>query len=138
MKKSSVSSKAEIGERVRVLMAERGWSRSDLAERSGMSYRASYSILRGQSEPHEKTIGKLAAVLGSSVQFLETGQQNAVVREERAEYGAHSHTLAEAVRVIAEQLHVPEAEVRRAIARLLVGTDEVGTGTERATDGAPQ
>lgn len=67
------SLKAHIGETIRTLRKERGWTQEDLARRIGMSRKHISYYENAHVLPREKTLSKLADVFGIKVDefFLE-------------------------------------------------------------------
>jgi transcriptional regulator with XRE-family HTH domain len=72
-----------IGDRVKRLRRERGLSLRDL-EQPGLSYAYISRLESGQSVPSEKALRKLAARLGVTPLYLETGLDDAVCPHLRA------------------------------------------------------
>jgi len=64
------------GENLHRLMAERGWSIQQVAEETGLDMRTIRGILRGSNKPHTRTLYRLAAGFGTSVDefFLDPTQ----------------------------------------------------------------
>ncbi|MGW2696134.1 helix-turn-helix domain-containing protein [Streptomyces sp. NPDC001296] len=61
-----------LGRSLRELRDERGWSRKDLAERSGLSYPYISQLENGDREPSFDTLTKLAETFGLAVDALLT------------------------------------------------------------------
>ncbi|MEV6057413.1 helix-turn-helix transcriptional regulator [Streptomyces sp. NPDC052107] len=59
-----------LGRSLRELRDERGWSRKDLAERSGLSYPYVSQLENGDREPSFDTLTKLAQTFGLAVDAL--------------------------------------------------------------------
>jgi len=64
------------GENLKRLMAERGWSIHQVAERTGLDARTIRGILGGTNKPHTQTLHRLAEGLGTAVDefFLDPTQ----------------------------------------------------------------
>lgn len=126
MKKSEVPWKT-VCRRILEVAAERGIPSTDLARVAGVSEKQAYFVRQERAKLRESTIAKFARGLGTSIEYLTTGEgARAVVREERAVYETGNEkskamTLAVCLKVIAEQLGVSEEEVRARIADLLRG-----------------
>ncbi len=72
--------KSEIGERMREIREQRGYSQRDLAKRSGLSANAISRIERGENSPTVSSLHQLAAALRVPiVSFFETGEQLATM-----------------------------------------------------------
>jgi|RhiMethySRZTD1v2_1073278.scaffolds.fasta_scaffold655966_3 transcriptional regulator with XRE-family HTH domain len=62
---------ATFGERLKRIREQRGWSPSELAERSGVPYETIYRVERGtHQEPRVSIAAKLARALGVSLDVL--------------------------------------------------------------------
>ena len=59
-----------LGDNIRRLMAREGLTYEDVIAGSGLDERTIRSLLRGKQRPHARTLGKLAAGLGVSVDEL--------------------------------------------------------------------
>lgn len=66
---------ASIGSRVQTLREERGWSRVELARRSGVSLSVINKMERGETQPRRQTLCNLAEALGTSAGYLRCGSQ---------------------------------------------------------------
>ena len=55
-----------VGERLRVLILERGWNQSELARKSGMRPSNVSNYLRGSNVPNPRQLAKLAEALGTT------------------------------------------------------------------------
>jgi transcriptional regulator with XRE-family HTH domain len=103
--------KQAICARIRALAAEKKLSNIELARAADVSYHLVYNVMRGTANLRDKTIGKFAEALGSSVAFLMEGTSPSVVREPAVEYVTKEvGTLKAAIRTICEQLGISEAE----------------------------
>lgn len=58
------------GQVVESLMAKRGWTRRDLAERAGIKEPSLWALIVGKSKPKFETVCKLADALGVPVNKL--------------------------------------------------------------------
>jgi XRE family transcriptional regulator of biofilm formation len=63
-----------LGRRVRRLREDRGFSQSELAQRSQISTQYLGEIERGRRDPSITVASRLASALGSSLDFLAQGQ----------------------------------------------------------------
>ena len=82
--------KESIGQRLRRLRQERGLSQRELGE-PGVSYAYISRVEAGDRTPSEKALRMLAARLGVTVLFLETGSDEGVCRHcLRPKSGANS------------------------------------------------
>lgn len=116
--------------RIRRIVIERQMANYELANKADVAYKTVYSIMHNRLNPQPKTIGRIAAALGVSVQYLMTGTGDAtaapmIVRDgtvspETGERGNGPCTLDEAMKTISTQLGIPADDVRKAIAQLLV------------------
>src|SRR5438128_12422983 len=70
---SEVSSREGVGQRLKRLRLERGFSQRDLSS-PGVSYAYISRIEAGARTPSVKALRMLAAKLGVSVEYLETGR----------------------------------------------------------------
>ena len=61
---------ARIGKRVALEREQRGWSLSELAERSGVSRAMIHKVERGESSPTATLLGKLSGAFGLTVSTL--------------------------------------------------------------------
>ena len=59
-----------IGARIRIERESRGWSLTDLAERSGVSRAMVYKVERGTSSPTATLLGRLSGAFGLSMSKL--------------------------------------------------------------------
>ena len=60
-----------FGQRLKSIREKRGWSQSELAERSGVPYETIYRVERGtHQEPRVSIAAKLARTLGVSLDVL--------------------------------------------------------------------
>ena len=64
------TSDADIGARVRAERLERGWSLTDLAERSGVSRAMINKVERGESSPTASLLGRLSGAFGLTLSTL--------------------------------------------------------------------
>ncbi len=60
----------EVGQRVRTLRRSRGWTQTELSNRSGVSMNAIVKTERGQREPQVTTLSRLARAFGVEVERL--------------------------------------------------------------------
>lgn len=68
--------KNKIGETIKKLRAERGWSRRTLGELSGVSGACIWSLEKKHINPSALSVYKLACALGVSVDYLIEGEKN--------------------------------------------------------------
>lgn len=69
-----------VGQRIRAIREERGWSLRALAERSGLSINAISLIERGENSPTVSSLHLLATALGVSIaEFFREEQEQTVV-----------------------------------------------------------
>lgn len=61
---------ADIGMRIRIERLERGWSLTDLAERSGVSRAMINKVERGESSPTASLLGRLSGAFGLTLSTL--------------------------------------------------------------------
>jgi transcriptional regulator with XRE-family HTH domain len=61
---------ADIGARIRTERLERGWSLTDLAERSGVSRAMINKVERGESSPTASLLGRLSGAFGLTLSTL--------------------------------------------------------------------
>jgi len=72
--------KATLGDRIAELRKAKGWSQSDLAAKIGVSYtQMSRYEIKGV-QPPANTINKLADTLGTSIDFLISGDRDEKVK----------------------------------------------------------
>ena len=113
--------------RLRSLLSERGMTQFELSKMAGVSYRTVYNVLAGQSDPRPSILGRLAAALRVSPDYLlgqsasptvypEGGHPPLILRDAHPKPPAD---MREAIAVIARQLHVPEAKVADRVADLV-------------------
>jgi len=101
----------------------RKMSHADLARRAGVSSRQVYLTMQGRANLRDSTIGKYAEALGTTVEYLRTGNERVrMVRDGGDLYMAgpsesskEEWTVAKALRVLAEQFELTEAETRRKV-----------------------
>ncbi len=67
----------EVGQRVRTLRRSRGWTQTELSNRSGVSMNAIVKTERGQREPQVTTLSRLARAFGVEVERLTGGAAQA-------------------------------------------------------------
>lgn len=67
---------AELGKRVRDTRDEKGYSCSDIAEKTGLSDTFIYQVERGEKGISAENLGKLSEALGVSVDYLIFGNVN--------------------------------------------------------------
>lgn len=65
-----------IGERIKIERERRGWSKVELAKRSGVSDRCIGHYEHGQREPQFEAIGKIMKAMGFQMQFVKEGVEN--------------------------------------------------------------
>lgn len=65
-----------IGERIKAEREQRGWSKVELAKRSGVSDRTIGYYEHGQREPQFEAIGKIMKAMGFQMQFVKEGVEN--------------------------------------------------------------
>ena len=70
MTSSHDSTDADIGARIRTERLERGWSLTDLAERSGVSRAMINKVERGESSPTASLLGRLSGAFGFTLSVL--------------------------------------------------------------------
>lgn len=64
-----------LGERVKELMEEKGWSEGELARRAGLRQPTVHRIITGESkDPRHGNLEKLAFTLGSTTEWLRRGK----------------------------------------------------------------
>ena len=68
--------KAEFGKRIRATREERGYSCSDIAEKTGLSDTFIYQVERGEKGISAENAGKIAEAMGVSVDYLIFGNVN--------------------------------------------------------------
>src|ERR1700757_4486332 len=75
---------ARIGARIRIERENRGWSLTDLAQRSGVSRAMINKVERGEASPTASLLGRLAGAFGLTLSMLlartETDQMGRLVR----------------------------------------------------------
>lgn len=65
-----------VGERIRALRETKRWSQPELAERVGISLQAVNRLETGRAEmPHRSNLRRYADALGTTVDYLLTGEQ---------------------------------------------------------------
>lgn len=69
----SVYHKKEVGQRIRSLREEKGWTRSNLAEQLDISDRYSSSIELGQKGLSIKTLSRVSEILDATTDYILTG-----------------------------------------------------------------
>ena len=62
-KQDPVKIRKELGERIRQMRAERGWSQEDFARRAGLGRSFAGAIERGEKDVRIRTLCKVATVL---------------------------------------------------------------------------
>jgi transcriptional regulator with XRE-family HTH domain len=68
-----------LGDRILRLRRSQGWDQADLAERAGVKPAQISKYERGTYEPKLSTLSRIAAVLGTSTDFLITGKEPAAL-----------------------------------------------------------
>lgn len=69
-----------VGQQLKILRLQRGWSLRDLAQRCGLSFNAISRIERGESSPTVSTLHQLATALNVSITaFFETPQTQSTI-----------------------------------------------------------
>src|SRR6516165_4406091 len=61
---------ARIGARIRIERENRGWSLTDLAQRSGVSRAMINKVERGEASPTASLLGRLAGAIGLTLSML--------------------------------------------------------------------
>jgi transcriptional regulator with XRE-family HTH domain len=112
--------------RIKAVAAEKGLSNIELAGTADVSYRTIYSVMHGTARPRNRIVGRIAAALGVTAEYLLTGKGEKraapmMVREGMVypETGETMHgpcTLDQAMKTISRQLGIPEADVRKGVA----------------------
>jgi transcriptional regulator with XRE-family HTH domain len=112
------------GANVKRLMARLNMTLADVVEATGLDERTVRSILRGTTQPHARTLHKLAAGLGIDVDELFQDPREAQAKFDRASNPAVARIVAEHPEVFA---HWTRAEFEELFSRVAVGgelTDE--------------
>jgi transcriptional regulator with XRE-family HTH domain len=136
---------SELSKRIHALMMRKGFSKIALAKQAGISYVALFNILDKDAQPRVKTIGALAGALGTSPEFLLTGDETAremptgAMRESAEQYGAEYPTredeggrndMRTAIEAIARQTGLSKEEVLNgvceALKRKVLGSSKAG------------
>jgi transcriptional regulator with XRE-family HTH domain len=117
-----------VCDRIRVLTIERNLANYELAKKAGIAYRTVHSIMHKKVEPSNKVIVAVAEALGTSVDYLMTGEgekrsapmmvREGTVYPEAGERLNGPCTVADAIKTLAVQLDLSEAVVREAILEL--------------------
>lgn len=71
-----------LGDRILRLRRSMGWDQAGLAERTGIKPSQISKYERGQYEPKLATLSRLAAVLGTSADYLITGEEPAALESD--------------------------------------------------------
>ena len=72
-----------FGERLARLRSARGWSQRQLGERTGLGGTQISKYERQEYQPRPEALGRLAAALGTSIDYLLTGRERKPVRDSR-------------------------------------------------------
>ena len=59
-----------LGRQLRTLLAERGWTQSDLVRASGVDKNTLSGLINGKSQPRDATLGRIEAALGLTPDML--------------------------------------------------------------------
>lgn len=132
---------------IRALSVRRGWTRAELAHNSGVAYRTVLDVFSGKATLRDTTIWKLAQALEVSPADLATekiAEQSPRVQDSATPvYGAIEHqsnaekqTVESALRWVAGQLGLSEADLHLAVAELMQRKARNGNGG--GTGGAAQ
>ena len=119
----------EVCDRIRAIAAERGFSNIELAGKADVSYRTIYSVMHGMATPRNRIVGRIAAALGTSGQYLLNGTGKKSIPPEKEQEAGTDHsetgdkmqgpsTIDQAIKLLSVQFRIPEAEILRAITDL--------------------
>ncbi|CAN7499898.1 helix-turn-helix domain-containing protein [Mesorhizobium caraganae] len=100
-------SNMEMARRIRELREAKGFSKSDLARRTGVTTTAVWNWETNGRRPHDETLKQIALCLGSSVQYLLTGQDEVEVPAR--------HTAALASRTVQSIIDDAQAEIAKIV-----------------------
>lgn len=106
--------KAEICRKIKAFADQKGMTRAELARRTGISYRIIHGVFAGKATLRDKTIERIAAGLGINYEAIAGDNGAAMVKETSAKYSTpkvKTGTIIDAIRIISEQLQVPQEEV---------------------------
>lgn len=72
-----------LGDRIASLRKRKGWNQAELAERIGVRANQISKYEQGAYQPKPAVLGPLAEALGTTVDFLLTGRETKVQRDQR-------------------------------------------------------
>jgi transcriptional regulator with XRE-family HTH domain len=127
-----------VRDRIRALVAKKEMTFYGLAKASDVSYNTIFNLMNGRNETRPKIIGKIAAALGVTPEYLLQGKEGPlpaknVVKDESAvaryvtsnrqvnqpHPPAHELTMHEVVQFLAKQFGLSEKEVMTRMINLL-------------------
>jgi transcriptional regulator with XRE-family HTH domain len=81
-----------LSQKLEILIRRKGITKTQAAERAGITYRALANYIAGGRNPRKSILSKLAEILGSTPEFLTDESRSLILSsEERFAFNADSH-----------------------------------------------